>query len=125
MTIEDLFDGWVHYLEPDSDFDVPGDTVCLGIEQDEDEDLQPYESGTPIVTWQRKPGAYGDGKEPEGRSEEATWGGVTLSTGSLVEIIGGSRKAYQENTYDEKHNITRRYSFQFIPGDTGFQEGRL
>jgi hypothetical protein len=125
MSLDPMFDGWVHYVEPNVDFLVPGHLVCTEIEVDEDEKIDPYESGNPIVRWQPKRGGYQDGTEPEGREEEACWAGLDLALKSLASIVGGSCKAYQENTYDEKHNVTRRYSFQFIPGESGYQEGRL
>lgn len=126
MNLDEIFDGWVHYLEPAKDFEVPGAIVCEHIEIiEEDDDLDPYESGTPYPNWVAKPGLYPEGKEPEGRAEEAAWAGLAMALTSLSKIIGGTCKAYQENTYDDRHNVTRRYSFQFIPGESGYKEGRL
>lgn len=120
-----IWDGWVHYLEPETDFAVPASLVPT-IAEMEGEELNPYESPTPIVEYEDMPARYPDGKEPEGRAEESAWAGLTLCLGSLAEIVGGKRKSYQENLYGKDNKIAeRKYSFQFIPGDTGYQEGRL
>lgn len=126
MALERLFDGWLNYLEPEEDFSVPANLVPREIDGDEDEDLAFGESCTPIVDWAEKAN-WTDPERLPGQHEEMAWAGLSLALGSLCEIVGGKKNSYQENQWspDRKKIEERRYAFQFKPGETGFQGGRL
>jgi hypothetical protein len=125
VSLEALFDGWVSHPVAGEDFLVPAD-VELGGDSGSSEDLAFGESSDPIIDW-ATPNNWVDPERLPGQHEEMAWSGLNLCLGSLSEIIGGKRKAYQENFYspDKRTIIERKYTFQFIPGETGFKGGRL
>ena len=123
MKTSTLFYGWYHEITAD-DFTVPSHT-CFEDWEELDEDLEPYESPTPVAVWVDKPAYFPGGQLPF-HSEEMTWSGLALALKSLAKIVGGEAKAFQHNHYGEDKKMTRpTYSFQFTPGETGFKGGRL
>lgn len=119
------FTGWV--VEPDTeDFIFP--CKLVGSAEEVEDDDTSYELPDPDVNWTSKPSPYKNGPPP-GMEEEAAWAGLSLTLSSLSQILGGERRAYQLNYWDKDdkgrdHGIIKReYTFQFKPGDTGYQGG--
>lgn len=128
MLLSEAFDGQTHWLVPDVDFVAePRGLHVADWDEDEDEILDPFESPTPEPVWIEKPAVYSAAGPSLFQREGASWAGVALAFNSLCQIIGGAgSKAYQHNTYDDHNKMEQpRYSLTFVPGETGYQEGRL
>lgn len=122
-SLNDLFDGWTHYLVPNEDFTADEPRVFVSSWDEEDEELGSYESPSPNPVWEN--GKVTDVLAPF-IQEQMSWGGVVLALKSLTTIIGGTCIAYQHNTYDKANKLEEpTFSYQFMPGDSGYQEGRL
>ena len=126
--MSDLFDGEVHYIDPVKDFKVPTVTVVKGWDEDEDEldELGPYESPSPLPLWHDNPATYNKNGPLPFQLEEASWASLSIALGSLCTIVGGSRVAHEHVAYGSKNEMLQpTYTFKFEPGKTGFQKGRL
>lgn len=115
------FTGWTVEIDSD-DFQFPA--LLVGSMADIDDSAESYELPDPDIAW--KDTTIKQSRLP-GAEEEGAWSGLTLTLGTLCKILGGERKSLQLNTWgrDDKgreHGIVqRRYTFQFVPGDIGFQ----
>ena len=126
-ALDEVFDGEVHWFVPGEDFHNEERFLVKSIEEDEDEELMQWEAPTPYVEYGQSPALWGSNGPPSGYPEEACWGGLCVAMASLVAILGGRKKMYQHNRYDDKTKqlVERRYSFQYVPEEGGFEGGRV
>lgn len=122
--LNSLFDGWATMLDPQTDFVGDERQYVVDWEEAEDEDLQPYESPSPIPVYGPWPnGAFTAGRMPY-QAEQMSWAALVIALQSLSSIIGGRADAHQHTTYgpEGKGPMDQpTYSFRFVPGKDGWQ----
>lgn len=120
--LSDLFNGWAVMLVADTDFSTQRFSVT-SFDYDEDEELEPFESPTPIVEYEET--EIDISKLPY-HAMEMGWGMLAVSLGALSSVVGGKSQAYQHNTYeDDGHGkqLVPTFSFRFEAGPDGHQDG--
>lgn len=126
--LQDAFSGWVAIFEPGEDFETERCEVVLNWEEVADKNLDPYESPTPKAIMRDASAVFGSKSGPlPFQLEQSRWAGLSMAMQSLAYIVGGEGKGVQINHYDgPKREMSQPdYNFQFHPGETGHQEGRL
>ncbi len=118
--LSSLFDGWMTEIEPGTDFEAEERWAILDWQEDEDEELGPYESPSPIPVYSSAQGYYPAGEIPFQR-EQSAWAGFVLAAKSLADLIGGSTDAYQTGSYTNGKMDQPVYKFKFMQGETGWQ----
>lgn len=123
MSLSDLFDGEQHWFAAGLDFEVGTNTFRLEVE--DEEDLLPFESGSPILIATDGKAIYPAGPLPF-QAESSAWAGVSMSLKALAFCIGGVAESYEHTQYDEMGKKAEpAFSFRFKPGQTGYQGGRI
>jgi hypothetical protein len=113
QTLGGLWDGELHYLEPDEFFPSTGAPfIIAGWEDEEEEDvLSPFESPTVVPLLQETGDIHGEDyykSFPTRRAEQAH-GALTIYMNALGNILEVSKKQYQVNDHE---NHTTRWTFQ-------------
>lgn len=123
MSLSDLFNGERHWFKAGDDFAVEVKTFV--VEEEDEEDLLGFESGTPELVFTDGRAVYPAGALPF-QLESSAWAGVAMALKSLATCIGGAAESYQHNQYDELGRAAEpAYSFLFKPGPDGYQGGRI
>lgn len=122
MALSDLMDGWAHQMVPGVDFLGDQALDVLDCEEADEDGLDPYESGSPIISWS-EPFQFSGG-HPDGpfAIEGMLFSGVNLALQDLSEIVGGGHDAHHRHTYDDAGHLEQpEYWWRFVAGAEGFQ----
>jgi hypothetical protein len=116
-----LFDGWATMIEPGEDFEYETREHIIDWNVDEDEELGPYESPSPEPVFASNPAVFDKNEPLPYHTQSMCWAAFSIALRSLSEIIGGKADAYQHNDYTDGKLNPPKYSFRFVPGETGWQ----
>lgn len=119
----DLFDGEVHNLDPDEDWEIPWEAEGEWVEMaSQPKDLDSLE--TPemnfVSTAEIKPGEHIG--MYSGHQSVAGWGAVSNLTQKLAIMLGGEMVCEQFNRHASDNSIEKMwFRVQFKPGRLGWQ----
>lgn len=116
-----MFDGETHTLIPGEDFALGEQMLSIqGFEDADEDDLLPFETPTRVPNYVASEGSFAS-------QESNHWATLALALAPLCRILGGERKQYQHDQYDQAGAklLAVTYTFRYEAGESGWQGDRL